>query len=234
MIKFENVSFAYRKHQVFQDVSLSLKRGGVCGLLGENGAGKTTLMKMILGLVRCEGKCSVMGFDPRNKSTEFLRNVSFVSDMVTSRKITTSDFACRLGPFYPGFKEDDLSLHMKSLSVPEDMTFTQMSFGQRKKAFIAIALSMNTPLVLMDEPTNGLDIPSKLSLRRILQDHFSPDGGKSLIISTHQVRDIEDVVDSAAIIFGGKIIVKNLERDGNDGARVNLEKIFYDVVIGEK
>ncbi|MBQ0006108.1 MAG: ABC transporter ATP-binding protein, partial [Alistipes sp.] len=206
MVDFENVSFAYGKHQVFRDASLSLEGGGICGLLGENGAGKTTLMKMILGLVCGKGKFSVMGFAPRNKETEFLRRVSFVPDMVPSRKITASDYVCRLGPFYPGFVEDDLFRYMKSLGVPEGMTFAQMSFGQRKKAFIAIALSMNTPLVLMDEPTNGLDIPSKLSLRRILLEHFAHDTGKSLIISTHQVRDIEDVVDRVVIISAGEII----------------------------
>ncbi len=234
MVDFENVSFAYRKHRVFRDASLSLKAGGICGLLGENGAGKTTLMKMILGLVKGEGKCSVMGFDPRNKRTEFLRSVSFVPDIVLSRKITTSDYACRRRPFYPGFAEDDLFRYMKMLGVPEEKTFSQMSFGQRKKAFIALALSMNTPLVLMDEPTNGLDIPSKLSLRRILLEHFAPDTGKSLIISTHQVRDIEDVVDRVVIISAGEIVLENLEKEKNGGARVNLEKIFYDIVIGDR
>jgi len=228
MITIERMNFGYGGQRVFRDASLSMDDGGICGLLGENGAGKTTLMKIMLGLLRADGECSVMGFTPWTLKPEFLREVFFVPENGTDLKVSPMTYALRISPFYPDFSRNALEEYLSILEVPYDRHFNRMSFGQRKKASIAVALAMNTKLLLMDEPTNGLDIPSKVSLRGVLLENFPNDGAKSLIISTHQVRDIEEIVSSAAVISDGRIWYRKVGGDENAG-RIDLEKLYTEI-----
>lgn len=232
MIEIENLCFSYGGRNVFEEAGLTIRGGGVCGLLGENGAGKTTLMKILLGLLRAGGQYSVMGFVPWTLNPSFLEKVFFVPENGIISKVTAKVYADRLGAFYPGFSRDCLYECLEELEVPDDRPFDSMSFGQRKKAAISVALSMNTALSLMDEPTNGLDIPSKVALRSILGRQFTPENGRLLLVSTHQVRDVEEIVNSVAVISKGYIRFDDLHRARPDYGRIDLEKLFTDAVSG--
>jgi len=229
MINIENMNFGYGTQIVFRHASLSIDGGGICGLLGGNGAGKTTLMKILLGLLRADGRCSVMGYYPGALDPDFLREVFFVPEDGLNLKISPISYALRLNPFYPNFSLDVLKETLALLEVPENRYFSRMSFGQRKKASISVALSMNTSLLLMDEPTNGLDIPSKVTTRSILLKAFPSESGRRLIISTHQVRDIEDLVNSVAVISEGQIWHQDVA-GGEKGGRIDLEKLYTGIV----
>lgn len=230
MIEVEKLCFKYGGHCVFEDAVLYIREGGVCGLLGENGAGKTTLMKILLGLLRGGGRYSVMGYVPWTLNPSFLEKVYYVPEDGTVLRVTPEVYAERLGHFYPNFSSEHLDEYLDELGVPADRPFDSMSFGQRKKASISVALSMNTPLSLMDEPTNGLDIPSKVALRSILSHHFTPENGRMLLVSTHQVRDVEEIVNSVAVISRGHIRYDGLDGVRPDYGRVDLEKLFAESV----
>ena len=170
MIEIRNLDFSYKKTPVFSNINLSFPEGGIYGLLGENGVGKTTLLKIICGLQRpVKGTCTVNGMTSYDRLPEMLQRIIFLPDEVTLPDNTTPQrYVDELAPFYPKFSQG-LFLHlMQELEVEPSRKFKEMSFGQQKKSLIAASLSLGTEYVLLDEPTNGLHIPSKAQFRSIL------------------------------------------------------------------
>lgn len=200
---------------MYDGLSMHFEKGAVYGLLGKNGAGKTTLLRLMAGLMDCDsGSIRVNGREPYKRDREFLDQLYFVPESFNTPDIRVTDYARSYGVFYSGYGEKAFLEYLKELDVNPDERLGRLSFGQRKKAIIAFALSLNTSLLLLDEPGNGLDIPSKLSLRRILSEYSGPE--RTVILSTHQVRDIEDVADHVAIIDNGRLMlnesIQSLER----------------------
>ena len=199
MIKIENLQFNYSKHQVFKDISLTLEEGKIYGLLGQNGVGKTTLMKIIAGLLKSnQGKCIVNGRNPFKREPSFLEDVYFIPEDFTGSNAIVQDYAKSIGEFYPRFDIELFHKLMSEFEVNPLGRFTRLSFGQQKKAIISLALSLRTRLLLLDEPSNGLDIPSKTQLRRLIAQYT--DDESTVIISTHQVRDLENLIDPIIIL----------------------------------
>ncbi len=199
MITIENLKFSYRHKQVFSGINLTLEEGKIYGLLGLNGVGKTTLLKIISGLLKSsDGKCSVDGHNPFSREPSFLKDIFFVPEDFMGSPIPVEVYAKNMGVLYPNF---DIELFYKLMSMFEvnpNVKFTKMSHGQQKKSILSIAVALKTKLLLLDEPTNGLDIPSKTQFRKIISEASTPDN--TIVISTHQVRDLENLIDPIIIL----------------------------------
>lgn len=205
MINIENVSFAYRKKPVFDGLSLRFEAGHVYGLLGKNGTGKSSLLRNIAGLLYPQkGRITVNGLTPSDRLPVFLEDVFMVPEEFYLPDIPVSDFIKSNVPFYPRFNSDKFRDYISVFEIPADSTLQNMSYGQKKKVLISFALASNAKVLLMDEPTNGLDIMSKSQLRKILA--LALDEERCIIISTHQVKDLENLIDRITVIDDGKIL----------------------------
>ena len=209
MIEIKSVSFRYGKGaMVLEHLNLQLKPGSIYGLLGENGVGKTTLLKMMAGLLfPNEGEIRVLGFEPRRREAAFLQQVYFLPDSPQVEEISLDNYVKLNACLYPNFSEADLRRYVAVLEVDSGRAMHKLSFGQQKKAMLAFALACNTPVLLMDEPTNGLDIPSKGQLRRLIASAATDD--KCFVISTHQVRDLEQLIDPIVIMERQHVLLNN-------------------------
>lgn len=205
MIQIENLSFAYKKKPVFKGLNLEFRAGHVYGLLGRNGTGKSSLLKNIAGLLRPkEGSIKVNGCMPFERLPMFLADVFLVPEEFHLPDISISDFITYYAPFYPGFNRERFNKYIAAFETPADSTLHNMSYGQKKKVLISFALATSARVLLMDEPTNGLDIISKSQFRKILAEAL--DDERCIIISTHQVKDLENLIDRITIIDEGKIL----------------------------
>jgi len=199
MISIRNAQFSYGKHKVFDNVSLRLEQGKIYGLLGENGVGKSTLFKILSGLLRLHGgECTVCSEVPYKRNPSFLREIYYIPEDFAGENIEVGRYAMQIGKFYPNFSPDRLQHILAEFGVDPNAKFPKLSHGQQKKAIIALALSLRTKVLLMDEPSNGLDIPSKALLRRLIAENASDD--QLIIISTHQVKDLENLIDPIIIL----------------------------------
>ena len=205
MITIKNLHFGYKKKKVFNGLSLSLQAGHIYGLLGKNGTGKSTLLRSIAGLLfPTEGTVSVLGFVPGKRHPDFLQSVFMVAEEFYLPDVTVEKFVKLNAPFYPNFSFEQFSQYLKEFEIPEENTLQNMSYGQKKKVLISFGLACNTALLLMDEPTNGLDIMSKSKFRKVIAGAI--DEQKCIIISTHQVKDLESLIDRITIIDEGQIL----------------------------
>jgi len=206
MIKIKDLNFAYpRQKALFSNLSLSVEPGSITGLLGKNGAGKTTLLKLLSGsLVPQSGVISVSGHVPQKREATMLSNVFLVPEEFYFPSISIDDYQKAYSPFYPMFNHELLNRILGEFELEKSSNLRRLSHGQKKKFLIAFALSTRCGLLILDEPTNGLDIPSKLLFRKILAG--SLDENQLVIISTHQVKDVENLIDKIIILDEGSII----------------------------
>ncbi len=206
MINLTNLAFGYRNKALFEGLNLDLEAGKIYGLLGKNGAGKTTLLKLIAGLLfPRSGEISVLAHDPRCRQSSFLSQIFVVPEEFDLPRMSMTQYAESYGVFYPRFSMEQMVSLMRELEVDPVEKLNRMSFGQKKKAYIAFAIACNTPLLLMDEPTNGLDIPSKGHFRRVVSSVV--DNERTIVISTHQVRDLDQLIDAVVILDESEILL---------------------------
>lgn len=219
MISIQDLSFSYRSKEIFSGLNLFLSSGGICGLLGKNGAGKTTLLKLISGLVfPCAGNIRIASESPSSRSTGFLQNLFFIPEDFTLPPVSPQKYMRLFAPFYPHFDPIQYASYLETFEVDAQANLTKVSFGQRKKFLIAFSLAANCRLTLLDEPTNGLDIPSKSQFRRALASVLTED--RLFIISTHQVRDLERLIDPVVILDNGNVIFNHTSEEISKHLRV--------------
>lgn len=200
MLKIENISYSYgrNKRPALQDYSLEMKEGAIYGLLGKNGAGKSTLLYLVTGLLKPQtGHISYDGMTPWQRKVEFLNDVFIVPEEFFLPNVTLRNFIATTSPFYPNFSMDDLRHYLDTFELTPDVHLGQLSMGQKKRVFISFALACNTSLLILDEPTNGLDIPGKRLFRKAILKGMTDK--KTIIISTHQVYDVEKIIDHVII-----------------------------------
>jgi ABC-2 type transport system ATP-binding protein len=205
MINIQNLHFAYRKKLVFNGLDLALQPGHIYGLLGKNGTGKSTLLRNIAGLLFPDkGEIKAFGFTPAERQPAFLQEVCMVPEEFYLPDIPLRQLLKRHAPFYPRFSTTQFEKYIADFEIPQDSSLQNMSYGQKKKVLISFGLASNASMLLMDEPTNGLDIMSKSQFRKVMAGAL--DESKCIVISTHQVKDLENLIDRITIIDEGKIL----------------------------
>jgi ABC-2 type transport system ATP-binding protein len=205
MVSIHDLHFSYKKKKVFSGLSLELRPGYIYGLLGKNGTGKSTLLRGIAGLLFPDkGLIKVAGHTPGKRQPVFLEDVFMVPEEFHLPNVPLDYLVKHQAPFYPKFSKDQFNRYIQEFDIPTDNTLQNMSYGQKKKVLISFGLAANTSLLLLDEPTNGLDIMSKSQFRRVMAGAL--DEKKCIIISTHQVKDLENLIDRITIIDEGSIL----------------------------
>lgn len=206
MIQLNNISFGYKKNKpIFKDLNMELSSGFIYGLLGKNGAGKSTLLKQISGLsFPNEGECIVMGYKASERNPAMLEDIYVVPEEFQLPPVSISTYSKLNGVFYSRFDFGQLKGYLAEFELPEEAKLSTLSYGQKKKFLIAFGLATNARILILDEPTNGLDIPSKSQFRKTIASSLDED--KLIIISTHQVRDLENLIDNIVVLEKGNII----------------------------
>lgn len=205
MISIANLHFAYRRKPVFTGLNLELRPGHIYGLLGRNGMGKSTLLRSIAGfLFPQKGSIDVLGYLPRRRQPAFLQRVFLLPEDFYLPPMALERWVALNSAFYPRFDREQFRRVAAGFELHTDGRLDQMSYGQRKKALICFALATNAEVLLLDEPTNGLDIVSKGQFRKVMAG--AVDENKCIVISTHQIKDLENLIDRVTIIDEGKIL----------------------------
>ncbi|MEM8507513.1 MAG: ABC transporter ATP-binding protein [Bacteroidota bacterium] len=206
MINIDHLKFGYSTGpNVLQDISLHLEQGNIYGLFGKNGEGKTSLMKIMSGLLPIKhGHYTLNGESTLDRKANWLQQVFLVPEDFELPNIAISRYQQINAPFYPNFSKSTFNDLVKAFGLPVSAQIGRLSFGQRKKVLIAFALAANTSILLMDEPTNGLDIPSKSQFRKVLSSLATDD--KCIIISTHQVRDLYSLINHVIVLDHAKVV----------------------------
>ena len=208
MLQVKNISFSYgrRKPEVLSDFSFSLEKGRVYGLLGKNGVGKSTLLYLMCGLLTPKhGRVMYHGLDVRKRLPETLRDMFLVPEEFDLPAVSLVQFVELNSPFYPNFSKEDMMTYLHLFEMDWNIHLGGLSMGQKKKVFMSFALATHTSLLLMDEPTNGLDIMAKSQFRKFIASGMSDE--RTIVISTHQVRDIDNVLDHVVIMNNSCVLL---------------------------
>ena len=207
MVELNNVTFTYSKRsKLFDDVSLSLEPGKVYGLLGKNGTGKSTLLKLMTGVLMPQhGSCQVFAKDAYKRVPSAMVEFFIIPEEFYLPAVRMNYFVKMNAPLYPKFSHDDFKRYLNDFELTGNQMLNALSFGQKKKFLLAFGLATNVKLLFLDEPTNGLDIPSKSQFRKTVSGALTDE--KSIIISTHQARDLESLIDTVIILENGKVVL---------------------------
>ena len=229
MISIQNVKFGYRSHQeVLDDFSLDFAKSSIYGLLGKNGTGKSTLLYLMMGLLRPQkGSVTIDGIDATLRRPEVLSEMFLVPEEYDLPRISLKKYVKSIKPFYPRFSDELLARSLANFEMTSDIDLGSLSMGQKKKVYMSIALATNTRYLLLDEPTNGLDILSKSQFRKAVIEGMNDE--KTIIVSTHQVHDVERLLDHVCIIERNKVLL-NEPLVENEDSSIDLEELFIKTV----
>lgn len=220
MIKVNNLAFSYGKDQVLKNINLTLENGKIYGLLGENGVGKTTLLTLLCGLKKAQvGSIDTDGANPYDREPSLLEQMFYLPDDVAPIYDKAYSWARSRGKFWSNFSLDKFVEIMNDFENDVNQKLSAMSTGQLKKTYISFALACSTKYLFLDEPTNGLDIPSKSQFRSSILKYTSEDS--TIVISTHQVRDLENVIDPIIILDRQDVLL-------NASLEEISRKLFFD------
>ena len=215
VVHMQNIGFSYTQSRLFNHLDLEIRRGNIYGLLGKNGAGKTTLLKILSGqLFIEEGETKVLGENPQERKPSLLSEIFYLPEEFPLPKMKASEYLAMRSPFYPKFDHEMFSQYCREFDIDLNQRLDQMSLGQKKKVLLSFGLATNTALLILDEPTNGLDIPSKRQFRQTVASAMTEQ--RTFIISTHQVRDMENLIDPIIILHDGKVIFNDTVESVNE------------------
>ena len=227
MIEIQHLHFSYAKasQSIFHDFNMQFLPGHIYGLLGTNGVGKSTLLYLSAGLLTPQkGAVLVNGSDVRQRKPETMQEIFVVPDEFSLPKVSLRDYIATNAAFYPRFSIDDMLHYLDVFGMNQDVNLSQLSLGQGKKVFMSFAMATHTHILLMDEPTNGLDIPGKEQFRRFLLEGRRADS--IFVVSTHQVKDIEAVLSHVLVLDHNRIAAnQSMESIAAEGT-TDLELFF--------
>lgn len=208
MIQVNDMTFSYpgSKTKVFDHFSLSLQQNNIYGLLGKNGTGKSTLLYLMAGLLRPKnGLITVDGIEAQKRNINILKEIFLVPEEFDLPRVSLDTYVRMNEGFYPRFSREVLENCLRDFELPLSLKLNELSMGQKKKVFMSFALAAGTQFLFMDEPTNGLDIPSKSQFRKVIANNMTED--RTLIISTHQVHDVESLLDHILILSQSRMLL---------------------------
>lgn len=220
-VRMNDIGFSYQSKKLFSHLDLEIRRGNIYGLLGKNGAGKTTLLKLLCGqLFAQSGAIEVFNQNPQKRIPSLLQEIFYLPEEFPLPKMKANEYLAMLSPFYPRFDHTMFGVYCKDFEVDLNQRLDQMSLGQKKKVLLSFGLASNTSLLILDEPTNGLDIPSKRQFRQTVASAMTEN--RTFIISTHQVRDMENLIDPIIILHDGSVIFNDTVASVADKYVLNL------------
>ncbi len=208
MIAINGVSFWYKRRKpVLENISLQLDAGGVYGLLGSNGVGKTTLLHLLNGLLTPKsGAVQVAGQEPRKRQVSCLEKIFYVPVEFDLPALRVSAYGQRYQPFYTRFNKKVWETALQTFGIAQTASINDLSYGQKKKVLLSFALASGCEILLFDEPTDGLDIPSKDHFRRLLSNYI--DDGKIAVITTHHVYDVAMLLDHVVVLKDTSLLLQ--------------------------
>ncbi len=207
LVNARGVSKHYGAVRAVDDVSFKIEQGRILGLIGPNGAGKTTLLKALLGLTDCEGQLSVLGLDPFRQRKELLRNICFIADVaVLPRWIRVTQLLDFVEAVHPNFSRKRAETFLQQTTVRSDAKVRELSKGMVTQLHLSIIMAIDAKLLVLDEPTLGLDIIFRKEFySNLLNDYF--DEQRTILITTHQVEEIENLLTDIMFINDGRILL---------------------------
>lgn len=207
VVSARNVSKSYGSIRAIDDVSFDIEKGKITGLIGPNGAGKTTLLKAVLGLTDCRGSLSVLGLDPFRQRKELMQNICFIADIaVLPRWIRVTQLLDFIEAVHPRFSRSRAEELLSQTKVRPDAKVRELSKGMVTQFHLSIITAIDAKLLVLDEPTLGLDILFRKEFYgNLLNDYF--DGERTILITTHQVEEIENLLTDIMFINDGKIVL---------------------------
>jgi len=213
LVSARNVSKFYGSVRAVDDVSFDIEKGKITGLIGPNGAGKTTLLKAVLGLTDCQGSLSVLGLDPFRQRKELMQNICFIADVaVLPRWIRVTQLLDFIEAVHPRFSRSRAEELLSRTKVRPDAKVRELSKGMVTQFHLSIITAIDAKLLVLDEPTLGLDIIFRKEFYgNLLNDYF--DGERTILITTHQVEEIENLLTDIMFINDGKIILDTSMED---------------------
>ncbi|MFB5944870.1 ABC transporter ATP-binding protein [Albibacterium profundi] len=231
MITIRNLNFSYsKKVPLFTNMNMELGAGHIYGLLGKNGAGKSTLLKNIAGLVFPDsGFIEVLGYRPESREVMFLQDICFIPEEFYLPSVKSDTYVRSNAVFYPNFNHDYFNSLIAEFEIPIQQKLGNMSYGQKKKYIISFGLASGSKLIIMDEPTNGLDIPSKTQFRKIMASAMKED--RCIIISTHQIRDLDNLIDSVIVLNQNKVVLNASIFDIAEKVQFRKQQTINDEVL---
>jgi len=207
LVEARNLTLRYGSKRAVDDVSFNIPKGRVVGLLGHNGAGKTTLMKALVGLVKAEGALQVLGLDPRGQRRQLLESACYIPDVaILPRWARVSELISLMGGLHPQFSSERAGALIKRTSVGLDDKVKSLSKGMVVQVHLALIAAIDARLMILDEPTLGLDVLSRKAFYEMLIDEWC-DGERSVLISTHQVEEIESLLSDVIMLNEGKLVL---------------------------
>ena len=223
VVKVRNVSKHFGDFAALDDVSFNISPGSIVGLIGPNGAGKTTTLKSILGLTDFDGDMRVLGEDPRSGRHKIMERVCFIADVgVLPRWLRVSDALDYIQGIHPRFNRDRAEFMLAETKISKRSKVKELSKGMVTQLHLALVMAIEVDLLVLDEPTLGLDILfRKAFYDRLLNDYF--DNETSIIISTHQVEEIESLLTHLLFINGGRIVL--------DWPMDEIDEIYSEVLV---
>jgi len=207
LVTASNVSKHFKDVRAVDDVSFEIEKGKIMGLFGPNGAGKTTLLKAMLGLTDCEGQLSVLGLDPFKQRKELMRNICFIADVaVLPGWIKVTQLLDFVEATHPNFSRSSAEEFLSRTKVRKDAKVRELSKGMVTQLHLSIIMAIDAKLLVLDEPTLGLDIIFRKEFySNLLSDYF--DGERTILITTHQVEEIENLMTDIMFINDGRILL---------------------------
>jgi ABC-2 type transport system ATP-binding protein len=209
LVSAQGVSKLFGSFRAVDNVSFEIDAGKIIGLIGPNGAGKTTLLKAMLGLTDCEGQLSVMGLDPFRQRKELMRNICFIADVaVLPRWIRVSQLLDYVAAVHPNFSRKRAEELLQQTKIMAKSKVKELSKGMVTQLHLSIIMSVDAKFLVLDEPTLGLDIIFRKEFyANLLNDYF--DEERTILVTTHQVEEIENLLTDIMFINDGKILLNS-------------------------
>jgi ABC-2 type transport system ATP-binding protein len=224
MVSISGLQKSYKNKQVLNDVNLTLSAGQILGLVGPNGAGKTTCLQALLGLISYDGNIDVLGYNPRKNREKMLADVAYIADVAVLPKwIKVSQALTYMQGVHPNFNRQKAEAFLAKTNIPATAKVNTLSKGMVTQLHLALILAVDAKILILDEPTLGLDILTRRQFyTHLLEDFYDKD--KCIIVTTHQIEEIEHILTDVAFIREGKIVLNQ----SVDAIRIRFKLVAVD------